>query len=122
MSREWFGGSRKTQKEIANILDITQGRVSQIVSGFIGISPDEMLKKDMMSQINILVLREWLSGKLHQGIANICDISRSKVTQIISDFRNKVLEWVMVGITRVKTCFYIWKNRYRVWMNTQMNT
>ena len=73
-------------EQIAKIFHVGQSAISN------RIQRNPMLKKSLSDKINISSINEILDGKKHEEVANIYQLSRSRITQIWNNWLNEIKE------------------------------
>ena len=61
-----------------------------------------MLKKSLSDKINISSINEILDGKKHEEVANIYQLSRSRITQIWNNWLNEIKEIYETGTSKME--------------------
>jgi len=95
--------SKEERNEIVKKLYVNDSKTIKEISIIIKLSERQtyrMLESDIMSNTNILIPKEWLNGELtHEQISKQYNITRARVTQIISEFKQKIFELYQTGLT-----------------------
>jgi len=81
-------------KQIAKIFHVGQSAISN------RIQRNPLLKKSLSDKINISSVNEILDGKKHEEVANIYQLSRSRITQIWNDWLNQIREQYETGTSK----------------------